>query len=98
MSPSPDAKQPMPLATKIGFALWGLALLWWFAYYANYGGAFQLLSMKIYCINGASSECLFFRQQIGPAFVPTYYPIFWYAGVIALAVGVYQSLSARRQK
>ena len=70
----------------------------WFTIFENYGGAFQLLSIKIYCINGASSECLFFRQQIGPAFVPTYYPIFWYAGVIALVVGVYQSLSARRQK
>ena len=94
MSLSPDAKQPMPMATKIGFALWGLALLWWFAYYANYGGAFQLLSIKIYCINGASRECLYIGTKVGPM----YYPIFWYAGVIALAVGVYQSLSARRQK
>jgi hypothetical protein len=36
--------------------------------------------------------------MMGPTAIPTYYPIFWYAGLIALAIGAYQSWQARRAK
>lgn len=90
------ARPPTPIATKLGFVLWGITLIWWFAYYAQYMGPFELLDLKIYCINGASSECLFFRERMGATMVPTYYPIFWYAGLIALLVGAHQSWQGRK--
>lgn len=32
---APPPRAATPLATKVGFALWGISLLWWLAYYAN---------------------------------------------------------------
>jgi hypothetical protein len=85
-----------PMATKIGFALWGVTLLWWFAYYANWGGAFGLMGLKVMCITSTSSECEFFQTQISKvSVIPTYYPVFWWAGCVAMIVGV---LQARRQR
>lgn len=87
-----------PMATKIGFALWGVALLWWFAYYAHWQGAFGLMRLKLMCITGATSECEFFQQQIARiSGMPTYYPIFWWAGCVAMIVGLVQSRSHRKQ-
>lgn len=97
MSQTPEARPPLPLASKIGFGLWAIALLWWFAYYANYGGAFELLGLKFMCINGATDECLFFQKSIRTG-IPTYHPIFWYAGMAALAYGFYQTWSARKPR
>jgi FtsH-binding integral membrane protein len=80
-----------PMATKIGFALWGVALLWWFAYYSNWHGAFGLMRLKLMCITGATSECEFFQQQISRiSAIPTYYPVFWWAGCVAMIVGLVQ--------
>jgi hypothetical protein len=93
-----NAPKPLPIATKVGFWLLAITLLWWFAYYANYEGAFGLMKRKIMCINGATYECLFYQKMMGPTAIPTYYPIFWYAGLIALAIGAYQSWQARRAK
>jgi hypothetical protein len=98
MDQTPKPKQPTPTATKVGFVLWGVSLVWWFAYYSNYSGAFGLLDLKLMCITGATDECVFFRERMGRTIVPTYYPIFWYVGLIALAVGAYQSWTARRAK
>ena len=85
----------VPIATKIGFGLWAVALLWWFLYYAQYEGAFQLLRLKIMCLDGATRECKFFQEQIHGG-VPTYYPIFWWAGMIALVTGFFQGRAKRR--
>jgi len=89
-------RAPTPLATKIGYGLWAVALLWWFFYYANYLGPFELLGLKFMCINGATSECLFFQERMGRTAIPTYHPILFYAGLLALAVGTYQSWQARK--
>ena len=87
-----------PMATKIGFALWGVALLWWFAYYANWHGAFGLMRLKLMCITSATSECEFFQTQTSKiSAIPTYYPIFWWAGCVAMIVGIVQGRSTARQ-
>lgn len=87
-----------PMATKIGFALWGVSLVWWFAYYANWGGAFDLMGLKLMCITSASSECEFFQEQMSrTSAIPTYYPIFWWAGCVAMMVGLVQSRAQRKQ-
>lgn len=87
-----------PMATKIGFALWGVALLWWFAYYANWQGAFGLMRLKLMCITSATSECEFFQTQISKiSAIPTYYPIFWWAGCVAMIAGLVQSRNQRKQ-
>lgn len=87
-----------PMATKIGFALWGVALLWWFAYYANWHGAFGLMRLKLMCITSATSECEFFQTQISRiSAIPTYYPIFWWAGCVAMIVGLFQSRNQRKR-
>ena len=70
-----------------------IALAWWFAYYAQYQGPFDLLGVKILCINGATAECERFRAAIGAGSIPTYYPVFWYAG---LALGLIGSLQIMR--
>ena len=84
-----------PLATKIGFALWVAAILWWLAYYAQWHGAFGLLRLKVICLGGTTDECAFFQQQIHGS-IPVYSPVLWWAGLIVMAVGLYQSRAARR--
>ncbi len=98
MDQTPSIKKPLPVASKIGLGLMVIALLWWFAYYSNYSGAFGLLDLKFMCISGATRECLFFQERMGPTAVPVYYPVFWYAALIALAIGAYQSWKARKAK
>jgi hypothetical protein len=93
---SSDETPPTPLATKLGFGLWAISLIWWFFYYAQYGGAFGLMDLKLACVSFATRECAFFQQNIrGP--VPTYWPLFWYAGMVAFAVGVYQTWQQRKK-
>jgi hypothetical protein len=95
--PSEKPKPPTPLALKIGYGLWAISLLWWFLYYAQYSGAFDMLDLKLACITGATSECLFFQQQMAnTGILPTYVPIFWYAGLVAMLIGLYQSYQARK--
>jgi hypothetical protein len=89
-------RPPMPLMLKIGFALWAASMVWWFLYYAQYQGPFGLMRLKIACINGATSECLFFQQQIKDTILPTYYPILWYAGIVASVIGIYQQYKSRK--
>lgn len=82
--------RPAPFATKLGIGLIGFAILWWFAYYAQWEGAFGLLRLKIACLDGATRECLFFQQQIRGS-IPTYSPVVWWAGLAAFVVGFVQS-------
>lgn len=92
----PSEKPPTPFATKVGFGLLAISLIWWFVYYAQYGGAFSLMDLKLACISWPTKECYFFQQQIrGP--VPRYVPAFWYAGMLAFAVGLYQIWQQRRK-
>ena len=95
MNPS-DEKPPTPFAVKLGLGLWVISLIWWFAYYAQYGGAFRLLDLKLACVSNATRECLFFQQNIR-GLIPVYWPIFWWAGVAALTVGVYQTWQQRKK-
>lgn len=93
----PRTRPPTPTATKIGFVLMALTFIWWFAYYANWHGPFGLFWLKLACINGATDECVFFQKNIRTS-VPTYYPVLWYAALVALTVGAYQSWQARKAK
>lgn len=91
--PTPSQKPSTPLALKLALGCWAIALAWWFAYYAQYQGPFDLLGIKLSCINGATAECERFQAAIGAGPIPTYYPVFWYAG---LALGLVGSLQAMR--
>ena len=92
------SRAPMPMATKIGFALWGVAALWWFAYYANWQGAFGLMDVKLMCIAVATSECELFQQRIARiSAIPTYYPVFWWAGCIAMGIGLMQMRGGKQR-
>lgn len=92
-----DQKTPTtPPAILLGLGLWFVSLVWWFFYYAQYGGAFGLIGLKLACIAWPTAECLFFQQQIrGP--LPRYIPLFWYAGMAAFAFGLWQVWRGRQQ-
>jgi hypothetical protein len=90
---TPSQKPSTPLALKIALGCWAISLAWWFAYYAQYQGPFDLLTVKFLCINGATAECERFRTAIGPGSIPAYYPLFWCAG---LALGLIGSLQIMR--
>lgn len=91
-----DSRPETPLATKVGFGLWLIALIWWFVYYAQYGGAFALMELKLPCLSWPTRECLFFQQQIRSP-LPRYVPAFWYGGILAFAVGLYQTWQQRQK-
>jgi hypothetical protein len=63
-------------------------------YYANYDGPFGLMGLKVMCISGATYECAAFQRMIHSA-IPVYYPVLWYAGLVALIVGIYQNWKAK---
>jgi hypothetical protein len=92
----PAVRRPMPLATKIGLGLVGISVLWWFFYYANYDGPFGLMGLKLMCISGATYECAAFQRMIHSP-IPPYYPVLWYAGLVALIVGIYQNWKANEK-
>ena len=95
---NPAPARRTPLATKIGLGLWAVTLVWWFAYYAQYAGAFDLLGLKFMCITGATSECEFFQQRLGSTAIPAYRPVFWWAGCVAMMIGFFQDRAARRSR
>lgn len=95
--PETDRTIPqLPLAARIGLGLWLIAVVWWFLYYANYHGPFDLFWLKFACISGATSECLFFQGHITGTILPTYSPVLWHAGLAAMTVGLYQHHKARK--
>jgi hypothetical protein len=90
----PPSSTPPTIYLGLAFCLASVA--WWFAYYAQYGGAFGLMDLKLACIGFATPECTFFQVNIRSA-IPRYVPVLWYAGMMTLAFGVWQ-LWRQRQK
>jgi hypothetical protein len=86
---SPDEKPPTHPAIYLGIVFCLVSVVWWFAYYAQYGGAFGLLNLKLACIGFATPECAFFQANIRGS-IPRYVPVLWYAGMVTLAFGVWQ--------
>ena len=86
---SEDDRNATPPAIYVGLAFCVAAVAWLFAYYAQYGGAFGLLGLKVSCIGFATPECSFFQANILGS-VPRYVPVLWYAGMVTLAFGVWQ--------
>lgn len=82
--------RPAPFASKLGIALMGIAVIWWFAYYAQWQGAFGLLSVKLPCLDGATRECLLVQRAI-EGNIPTYSPVVWWLGLAAFVAGFVQS-------
>lgn len=91
-----EPKPSTPPTIYLGLAFCLVSVVWWFAYYAQYGGAFGLLGLKLACIGFATPECAFFQAQIRGS-IPRYVPVLWYAGMITLAFGVFQ-IWQQRQK
>lgn len=91
MNSIPPEKPASPVALKIAGGLFAVAVLWWFIYYAQYGGPFTYFGLKLSCINGATDECMFFQQRLAETtLVPAYRPYFWYGGMIAAVFGLIQ--------
>lgn len=86
---SHDDKPPTHPAIYLGIAFCLASVVWWFAYYAQYGGAFGLIGLKLACIGYATPECAFFQANIRGV-IPRYVPVLWYAGMVTLAFGVWQ--------
>ena len=61
---SEDDRNATPPAIYVGLAFCMAAVAWWFAYYAQYGGAFGLLGLKVACIGFATPECSFFQALL----------------------------------
>jgi len=59
------SRRPAPFATKLGLGLIGFAILWWFAYYAQWEGAFGLLRLKFACLDGATPNVCFSNSRSG---------------------------------
>jgi hypothetical protein len=93
-SQAPKMTKPGHAAIHLGLALWAVSLVWWFLYYAQYQGPFELLGPKFGCFTGASAECLRFQKWMGPTAIPAYLPIFWYAGMLAMIAGSVQAWRA----
>jgi hypothetical protein len=74
-----------------GLALMVAAVAWWLAYYGQHLGPFTLLNRKMACLMGEASECVAFRDFIGPSPMPVYSPIIWWAGLIVALIGLYVS-------
>lgn len=69
-----DSGPSTPPALYVGLAFCAASIAWWFAYYAQYGGAFGLLGLKVACIGFATPECSFFQASIRGA-IPRYVPV-----------------------
>ncbi|MDP2804036.1 MAG: hypothetical protein Q8O26_19370 [Phreatobacter sp.] len=88
MAPN-DKQTSTPPTVYLGIAFCLVSVVWWFVYYAQYGGAFGLIGLKLACIGFATPECAFFQANIRGA-IPRYVPVLWYAGMVTLAFGVFQ--------
>jgi hypothetical protein len=58
---------------QIGLGMMGLAIVWWFLYYANYLGPFELLGLKSACSCTTAPASARRRREsaalYGPAFI-----------------------------
>jgi hypothetical protein len=95
----PEAKRVRvrpPLAEIVGWALWIVALVWWYFYYSQYGGSLYLFEQKFVCVAVATDTCLDIQQKLMHSAIPGYHPVFFWAGVLFLALGFLQRRSRRR--
>ena len=72
----------------VGFGLMTVSLIWCLAYYAAWDdNFFGMLDLKLFCVSSASQECSWAARDIiakSGSSVPTYYPVFWWLGLLAL--------------
>jgi hypothetical protein len=93
---APDTSAPAILI-KIGIALWAVALVWWFLYYAPWAGAFDLMDLKIPCITWAIPECAGAQEMfLKKSGIPTYRPLLWWTGTAVVIIGFYQRRQGRK--
>ena len=88
------ARRSVNTALVVGLGLQFLSLIWCLAYYAAWDDAFfGSLSLKLFCVSGATHECAWAaRDIIAPSGsrVPTYYPMLWWLGFGTMTVGLMQ--------
>ena len=84
-----------PLAEIIGWALWGVALVWWYFFYSQYGGGLYLFEQKFVCVAAITDVCLDFRHQLLHSVIPAYQPVLVWAGALFLILGFWQRRSRR---
>ena len=92
----PEARLRTPLMIKIGVAIYVVSLVWWLVFYAQYGGVMRMLDVKILCLTETTFECTFFRDALRDSPIPAYSPYLWWAGTIAVVIGVIQVIRQRR--
>ena len=85
----------MPVALLVGMALWAVTGLWWFFYYSQYDGWFRQLGEKAPCVFVATDECRYMQKRLPGSAIPRYHPELFWAGLIAVALGVVQRESRR---
>jgi len=93
---SPPARPSIPLMIKVGTAIYAVSLVWWFVFYAQYGGVTRMLDVKILCLTETTFECTFFRDALRDSPIPAYTPYLWWAGTVAVVIGVVQVIRQRR--
>jgi hypothetical protein len=84
-----------PVAILVGTALWAVSLVWWYSYYSQYGGAFELIEQKLVCIAVTTDACLGIQQKLIMSAIPAYHPELVWAGAIFLIIGFLQRRSRR---
>jgi len=76
-------------ATFGGLALMASAIAWWLAYYAQAGGMFARLEIKLGCVSGDSLDCTRFQHFIGPSVLPPYSPLLLWLGAVVTILGLF---------
>ena len=76
-------------ATFGGLALMASAFAWWLAYYAQAGGMFAKLEVKLSCVSGDSADCTRIQHFIGPSVLPPYSPLLLWLGVVVTILGLF---------
>lgn len=83
------------LLRNAGLILVGVAVVWWYAYYAQHGGTQADWLAKLGCLSKPTPECVPFEQAIGPdSRIPKYRPeLLW--GAFAILVVTFLLLRRR---
>lgn len=76
------------VAIAIGVIAMIGGVVWWFAYYSQWQGAFALLDVKIGCLVTKAAECQAFREFIGASSIPSYQPGVFLGGLIMVVSGI----------
>ena len=94
--PASPGRAGVPVALLVGVALWGLTTVWWFSYYSQYDGWLGQLGEKAPCVFMATDECSYMQKRLLGSAIPRYHPELFWAGLIAVALGIVQRESRRR--